>query len=160
MWFHHHLKMVIVVRVVFTYYKWRSFFFLSLSLRTLSLAPGKKNMLWKLQFSQLFWSTDWEYREVFCLFFVFYAHSHCSVLPRSDLGCALALWGLQGINIFFLQIDFLSACCCYWPLCLDILKTTCQLWRCLVVQPRMFTFQTRVILFTNRSWWSLKEAWI
>lgn len=83
-------EMVIVVRVVFTYCKWRrSFFFFSAQIAVIG-SWGK--MLLKLQFSQLFGQLIVESIEKCFVCFLFSMPTVTALfLPRSDLGCALAL---------------------------------------------------------------------
>lgn len=78
-------EMVIVMCVIFTYCKWRSLF----GLRLLLLAPGKKNV--KLQISQLFGQLIVGSIEKCFVCFVSVPTVTALFLPRSDLGCGLAL---------------------------------------------------------------------
>lgn len=104
-------EMVIVVCVVFTYCKWRRFLFAPIAVIG---SWEKKKMLWKLQFSQLFGQLIVESIEkCFCLFFVFYAHSHCSVSSQVwPWLCSRSVRFTRNKH-FFLANWLFSACCCY-----------------------------------------------
>lgn len=128
------------------------------TLRLLSLAPGKKKMLWKLQFSQLFGQLIVESIEKCFVCFLFSMPTVTALfLPRSDLGCALALWGLQGINIFFsCKLTFFPpACCCYSDPMSRCVKTTGQLWLwvCFVKVP-LQQFYTFTLSKLHQGWFT------
>lgn len=115
MWFRHHLIMVIVLRVVFTYCKWRGFFFFPPRSDCCHWLL-KKKMLWKITVKSvrsIDRSSDcWKYREVFCLFFVFYAHSHCSVSPQVwPWLCSRSVRFTRNKHFFFLQLHVFFLLC-------------------------------------------------
>lgn len=70
------------------------------------------------------WSADcWKYRKVFCLFFVFYAHSHCSVSPQVWLWlCSRSVRFTRNKQFFSCKLTFLCLLAFTQTICLDISK--------------------------------------
>lgn len=66
-------------------------------------------MLWKLQFRQLFRQLMGERKQKSCFICFLFSMPTVTVKfsPRSDLGCALALWGLQEIKKFSCKLTYL-----------------------------------------------------